>query len=129
MTPVLAKLVLDNPADLESARRLMELAAGADGVVISASEGVLLIDLQAFSELARNILPLHPVLRSEEVEQTKSLVASGDLPAGHSLRREDLIEKPPLRGITARHLEFVIGKQILYDVKQDEPITFGILGL
>lgn len=64
-----------------------------------------------------------------QMEQTKSLVARHDLPAGHSLRREDLTEKPPLMGITARHLEFLVGKQILYDIKEGEPITFGILSL
>lgn len=64
-----------------------------------------------------------------QVEQTKSLVARRDLPAGHSLKREDLVEAPPLRGITARHLEFVIGKRLLYPLKTDDPITFGVLQL
>jgi sialic acid synthase SpsE len=63
------------------------------------------------------------------VEANKGLVAARDLPAGKTLREEDLAVKPPFRGLTPRQVSFIVGKQLLYDLKEDDPITFAVLNL
>lgn len=68
-------------------------------------------------------------LEATSLEESKGLVAACDLPAGHVLRREDVVAKPPLRGLTPKHLDFVVGKKLLYDLREDDPITFGVLAL
>ncbi|MBN2570215.1 MAG: N-acetylneuraminate synthase family protein [Deltaproteobacteria bacterium] len=57
----------------------------------------------------------------------KKLVAARDLPAGHSIRLEDIAIKSPGGGMPPYELNKVIGRVTLQALKADEDIMFEIL--
>jgi len=58
-----------------------------------------------------------------------SLVAARDLPAGTVLAASMLTAKAPQRGLSPALLPSLLGRRLLYDVSQDQPITFGVVDL
>jgi len=60
-------------------------------------------------------------------EERKSIVAAADIDAGTILKREMLACKAPLRGLTPNFIPYLIGKKAVYDLKRDDPITFGMI--
>jgi len=58
------------------------------------------------------------------VNNRKSIVVSGDLPAGHVLERGDLAIKRPGYGIEPKHLEQLIGRTINRNLEQDSVLTW-----
>jgi len=58
------------------------------------------------------------------VKMGKKLVAARDLPAGHTLRREDIAIKSPGGGIEPFDLDNVLGRAVLRPVKKDEDLHF-----
>ena len=61
------------------------------------------------------------------VKMGKSLVVARDLPAGHVLRREDIVMKSPGGGIPPYELEKVLGHATLKPLRQDDFLTFEVL--
>lgn len=60
-------------------------------------------------------------------DERRSVVAAMDIPRGSVLTREMLSTKAPLRGLTPRLLPRLLGRRALYDIRKDEPITFGLV--
>ncbi len=58
------------------------------------------------------------------VKMGKKLVAARDLPAGHTLRREDLAIKSPGDGIQPYEIDKVIGRVIREPLTEDDDIAF-----
>jgi N-acetylneuraminate synthase/N,N'-diacetyllegionaminate synthase len=73
---------------------------------------------------AQEILPCEASAHDEE---RKSVVAASDINAGTVLKREMLACKAPLRGLTPNFIPYLIGKKLAYDLKRDDPITFGMI--
>ncbi len=69
---------------------------------------------------------VHPCEAAVHDEERKSVVAAEDLLAGTVLTREMLACKAPLRGLTPSFLAALVGRRLVYDLKRDEPITFGM---
>ena len=61
------------------------------------------------------------------VKMGKSLVVARDLPAGHVLRREDIVMKSPGGGIPPYELDKVLGHATLKPLHADDFLTFEVL--
>ena len=72
----------------------------------------------------QEVMPCEALAHDEE---RKSVVAATDIRSGTILKREMLVCKAPLRGLTPNLIPFLIGKKVLYDLKWDDPITFGVI--
>jgi sialic acid synthase SpsE len=59
--------------------------------------------------------------------QALSLVLRRPLRRGAIVRASDLTATPPLRGLSPRLLDWVVGRRLLYDLDAGEPITFGLI--
>jgi sialic acid synthase SpsE len=73
---------------------------------------------------AQEVQPCEALAHDEE---RKSIVAATDIDAGTILKREMLACKAPLRGLTPSLIPYLIGKKVVYDLKRDDPITFGMI--
>lgn len=60
-------------------------------------------------------------------DERRSVVAAADIPQGAVITREMLTTKAPLRGLTPRLLPRLVGRRALYDIRKDDPITFGLV--
>ena len=61
------------------------------------------------------------------IKMGKKLVAARDLPAGHSIRREDIALKSPGDGLPPYELDKVIGRATRQELKEDDAITYEVL--
>jgi len=61
------------------------------------------------------------------IKMGKKLVAARDLPAGCTIRREDIALKSPGDGLPPYELDKVIGRVTRRELKEDEDITYEIL--
>lgn len=61
------------------------------------------------------------------IKMGKKLVAAKDLPAGHSIRQEDITIKSPGDGMPPYELDKVIGRITMVELKADQDITFEVL--
>jgi len=57
----------------------------------------------------------------------KTLVAAGDLPAGHRLRDEDIAAKSPGGGLPPYEFDRLVGRILNHPVTRDMPLTFELL--
>lgn len=62
-------------------------------------------------------------------EDRLGLFAARDIRAGEEISPEMLTVKSPSRGLTPSLADFVIGRKAVYDIKEEEPITFGLIEL
>jgi sialic acid synthase SpsE len=65
--------------------------------------------------------------KSPIIKMGKKLVAARDLPAGHSIRREDIALKSPGDGLPPYELTKVIGRVTRQELKEDDNITYEVL--
>jgi len=61
------------------------------------------------------------------IKMGKKLVTARDLPAGYSIRREDIALKSPGDGLPPYELDKVIGRVIRQELKEDDDITYEVL--
>ena len=61
------------------------------------------------------------------IKMGKKIVAARDLPAGYTLRREDLALKSPGDGLPPYEMEKVIGRVTLQPLSEDDDIAFDVL--
>jgi len=61
------------------------------------------------------------------IKMGKKLVAAKDLPAGHSVRPEDIAIKSPGDGMPPYELDKVIGRITMVELRADQDITFEVL--
>jgi N-acetylneuraminate synthase/sialic acid synthase len=62
------------------------------------------------------------------IKMGKKLVAARNLPAGHTIRREDLALKSPGGGLPPYEMDNVIGRTTRRPLQADDAITFDVLG-
>jgi len=60
-------------------------------------------------------------------KMAKKLVAATDLPAGHTLRPEDIAAKSPGDGLPPYELERVVGRNLRHAVEADMALHFEML--
>lgn len=72
----------------------------------------------------RRLLPSEVVALDEE---RIGLFAARDIRAGEAISSEMLTVKSPSRGLTPSLIDFVVGRKAVYDIKAEEPITFGLI--
>ena len=65
--------------------------------------------------------------RAPIIKMGKSLVVARDLPAGHVLRREDIVMKSPGGGIPPYELDKVLGHATLKPLHADDFLSFEVL--
>jgi N-acetylneuraminate synthase/sialic acid synthase len=65
--------------------------------------------------------------RAPIVKMGKSLVVARQLPAGHTLRADDIVMKSPGGGIPPYELQKVIGRVTLKPLYEDDFLTFDVL--
>lgn len=94
-----------------------------------------------FGDLVRKVRELEAILESEtlrdpspvemdEVEWGRvSIVAACPIPRGARITREMLTLKPPFRGLSPGFLAFLEGRRALYDIPEDDFLTFGMVEL
>lgn len=58
-----------------------------------------------------------------------TLYFARDVSAGEMLTADAVTTAPPLRGLTPPMLPKMLNRKVLYDMKQGEPITFGVIDL
>jgi sialic acid synthase len=61
------------------------------------------------------------------IKMGKKIVAARNLPAGYTIRREDLALKSPGDGLQPYEVEKVIGRVTLQPLSEDDDITFEVL--
>ena len=61
------------------------------------------------------------------IKMGKKIVAARDVPAGYTLRREDLALKSPGDGLPPYELEKVIGRVTVQPLTEDDDITYDVL--
>jgi len=61
------------------------------------------------------------------IKMGKKLVAARDLPAGYSIRREDIALKSPGDGLPPYELDKVTGRVTRQELKEDDDITYEVL--
>ena len=59
----------------------------------------------------------------------RSLVFTNNLEAGTLLRQEHLTFKRPATGISPKHIDKVLGKKLLIDIKEDEQLQWEMINL
>lgn len=78
-------------------------------------------------------LPVDDVASPEALDdldvRQPSLVATRGIARGEIISAEMVTPKAPSRGLSPTLMPLVIGRRALYDIAQDEPITFGVLDL
>lgn len=62
------------------------------------------------------------------IKMSKQLVAAGDLPAGHTVRAEDVLARSPGGGLTPDRLAEVVGRTLTRSLTADEPFSLDVLG-
>lgn len=72
---------------------------------------------------------LYPVEMDGLEGERPSIVAACPIPKGTRISRDMLALKPPGRGLSPKFIPFLVGKQVIYDVDEDEFITFGVIDL
>jgi sialic acid synthase SpsE len=66
----------------------------------------------------------------DEIESDRpSIVAARAIPRGAKLTKEMLTLKPPAHGLSPRFLGFLLGRRVLYDIAEDDFLTFGMVEL
>jgi N-acetylneuraminate synthase/sialic acid synthase len=60
-------------------------------------------------------------------KMAKKLVAVSDLPAGHTLRAEDIALKSPGDGLPPYELDRLVGRTLRHPVTEDQALTFELL--
>jgi len=92
-------------------------------------------------ELVRKVRALEEILVSEtlrsplpaemdELEWSRvSIVASRSIPRGTVITRDMLTLKAPFGGLSPGFLQFLEGRRALYDIREDEFLTFGMVEL
>lgn len=91
------------------------------------------IEAPDFAELVRDLRRVQAARGTGEKKATRSevpirdvvrrvLVAARDLPAGHTLGRDDLLAKRAGAGVSVSDLETVIGRRLAAAVRADEPL-------
>lgn len=58
-----------------------------------------------------------------------SIYAAKAIQKGQKLDESSMVIKAPLRGLTPRFTDLLIGAKALYDINEDEPITFGLVDI
>lgn len=70
---------------------------------------------------------MHPSEAAPILKMSKKIVAATDLPAGHVLRREDLVLKSPGDGLPPYELDRLIGRVLRHPVVEEMNLTFELL--
>ncbi len=115
-------------------------ACGADGIMVevhfnpekSVSDAVQTIDFKGFSQLMSE---LEPVVKSvgrfiNKVKGPKAkygLVAARNIRKNTKITRDMITTKSRCDGLSPKLSKDIIGKKAIYDIKEGEPITFGVV--
>jgi sialic acid synthase len=70
---------------------------------------------------------MYPSETEPIIKMAKKLVAVRDLPAGHTLRAEDIAMKSPGDGLPPYELDRLIGRTLRHPVAEDTSLTFEVL--
>jgi sialic acid synthase len=70
---------------------------------------------------------MYPSESDAAVKMGKKLAAATDLPAGHTLRREDIALKSPGDGLPPYELDRFVGRTLRHPVARDAALTFELL--
>jgi sialic acid synthase len=70
---------------------------------------------------------MYPSESEPALKMAKKLVAATDLPAGHTLREEDIAAKSPGDGLPPYELERLVGRTLRHPVRADSALTFELL--
>lgn len=85
--------------------------------------------IRALEYESLDAMPRRP--NSEELDEMEderpSIVTACPIPKGTKLSRHMLTVKPPYKGLSPRLIPFLIGKRVLYDMDEDEYLTFGVV--
>ena len=76
------------------------------------------------NDYVQEIVPIEALLYDDE---RKSIVAAMDIHVGTILKREMLVCKAPLRGLTPNFIPYLVGRKAAYELKRDDPVTFGMI--
>lgn len=94
-----------------------------------------------FGELVRSVRALEGIIRSEKLRDPSpaemdgldwgrvSIVAARPIPRGTRLSRDMLALKPPFRGLSPAFMTFLEGRRVLYDIAEDDFVTFAMVEL
>jgi sialic acid synthase len=70
---------------------------------------------------------MYPSESEPALKMAKKLVAATDLPAGHTLREEDIAAKSPGDGLPPYELDRLVGRTLRHPVGADSALTFELL--
>jgi len=70
---------------------------------------------------------MYPSETEPIIKMAKKLVAATDLPAGHTLREEDVAMKSPGDGLPPYELDRLVGRTLRHPVAEDTALTFELL--
>jgi sialic acid synthase SpsE len=101
---------------------------------MSIEPGQLIQVVRILNEVKRAIRPVdHKEVMPCEVnvfdDRRGSIYANRNIAKGETITDDMIMVKAPLRGLTPRFFERVVGGKALYDLNLDDPITFGVVEL
>jgi sialic acid synthase len=70
---------------------------------------------------------MYPSESEPALKMAKKLVAARDLPAGHTLREEDVAAKSPGDGLPPYELDRIVGRTLRHPIRADSTLTFELL--
>jgi N-acetylneuraminate synthase/sialic acid synthase len=70
---------------------------------------------------------MYPSETDPIIKMAKKLVAARSLPAGHTLRVEDIALKSPGDGLPPYELDRLVGRTLRHPVGEDSALTFELL--
>jgi len=82
---------------------------------------------RTFKAMGNGIKKIYESERAPIVKMGKSLVIAHELPAGHVLRREDIVMKSPGGGIPPYGLDSVIGRVTIKPLREDDFLSYEVL--
>jgi len=85
-------------------------------------------DLERTREgLGDGLKKMYPSEAEPKKKMGKKLVAAADLPAGHTLRPEDIAQRSPGDGLPPYETDRLVGRTLHHPVSRDSSLTFEIL--
>ncbi|MCX6537556.1 MAG: SAF domain-containing protein [Acidobacteria bacterium] len=99
-----------------------------DASEAAARVAIRIARLRGLAASSRRVLLGYSPDELDQVDDLRpGLVAACAIPAGTVLTRDMIAFKAPAVGLSVEHLGLAIGRRALYDLRPNEPLTFGVV--
>jgi len=111
-----------------SVAEIPAITGDLDAGEAAARVGTRVAMLRGLAESSRRVLLGYSPDELDQVDDVRpGLVAACAIPAGTVLTRDMIAFKAPAVGLSVEHLGLAIGRKALYDLRPNDPLTFGVV--